>query len=90
MKSIIENEKRCFFCGSPNTEKHHIYGGGNRQVSEQNGFWVYLCPCHHRYTNYSVHGDIKKNIKLKQICQTIYEKDHTREEFIKLIGKSYL
>ena len=93
MKSIISNEKQCFFCGSTyNIQKHHIYGGGNRVVSEDNGFWLYLCQRHHTYTNYSVHGDPqhKSDLMLKKICQTIYENKHSRDDFIKLIGKSYL
>lgn len=93
MESIVENEKRCFLCGyTYGLDKHHIYSGGNRQVSENNGFWVYLCRRHHTGTNYSVHGDPdhKLDKELKQICQRIYEREHTREQFIKLIGKSYL
>lgn len=91
-KSILKNEPVCFVCGiTYGIQKHHIYGGGNRQMSEKNGFWVYLCPRHHTRTIYSVHGDPdhKLDNELKKICQTVYERDHTREEFIKLVGRSY-
>ena len=42
MKSIIQKEKRCFFCGSVrNLEKHHIFGGTkNRKWSEKYGLTV--------------------------------------------------
>ena len=57
-KSILKNDHECFVCGNPyRPEKHHIYGGGNRSVSENEGFWVYLCARHHTRTIYSVHGD---------------------------------
>lgn len=41
---------------------------------------------------YGVHGMFghELDLKLKQECQKEYEKNHTRESFIKLIGKSYL
>lgn len=91
-KSILKNDPVCFVCGNPySVQKHHIYGGGNRSVSEENGFWVYLCPRHHTRTIYSVHGDPDHRLdkELKAMCQSIYERDHTRDEFIRLIGRSY-
>lgn len=91
-KSILKNDPVCFVCGNPySVQKHHIYGGGNRSVSEDNGFWVYLCPRHHTRTIYSVHGDPDHRLdkELKAMCQSIYERDHTREDFIRLIGRSY-
>ena len=91
-KSILKNDPVCFVCGNPySIQKHHIYGGGNRSVSEDNGFWVYLCPRHHTRTIYSVHGDPDHRLdkELKAMCQSIYEREHTREDFIRLIGRSY-
>ena len=38
----------------------------------------------------SVHNDREMDLILKRRYQEEYEKNHTREEFIKLIGKSYL
>lgn len=90
MKSIINNDKKCFLCGSPYVHKHHIYGGGNRKISEENGFWVYLCPAHHNMSDYGVHFNRQLDLQLKQLCQKEYEETHSREDFIKLIGKSYL
>ncbi len=92
--SILQAEKVCYITGSKiNLHKHHIYHGtGNRQVSEDNGFWVWLQGDWHNQADYGVHGkdghDI--NFKLKEICQSEYEKTHSREEFIKLIGRNYL
>lgn len=90
--SILSNKHECFVCGNTyGLDRHHIYGGGNRSVSEDNGFWCYLCRRHHTMTMYSVHGDPEHRLdkELKAMCQSLYERDHTRDEFIRLIGKSY-
>ena len=91
MKSIISNEKECWFCGSTyNTHKHHIYFGANRKISEKNGFWLYLCANHHNMSPESVHHNREMDLTLKMFCQETFEKTHTRDEFRELIGKSYL
>lgn len=93
MKSIIQNKKECFVCKATyNLHLHHIFfGTANRKISDKNGFTVYLCQYHHEGT-FGVHGKEgnKLNLYLKRICQKEYEKDHTREEFIRLIGQSYI
>jgi len=94
MKSILQEEKRCYICGlySP-VEEHHIYfGKANRKISEEKGFKVWLCAEHHRGT-IGVHGKLGHalDLRLKETCQRKYlNLGHTREEFIKLIGKSYI
>lgn len=61
---------------------HEVYGGSNRIRSIKNGLVVPLCrECHERE---ELIAEIRKE------CQEIYERDHTRDDFIKLIGKSYL
>ncbi len=91
VKSIIGNEKVCWVCGrTTNIHKHHIYFGANRSISEKNGFTVYLCGHHHNLSNEGVHFNRELDLELKRLCQTIYERTHTREEFMKLIGKNYL
>ena len=93
MKSILQNKKESYISGQTyELEEHHIYfGTGKRKISEKNGFKVWLTYSEHRGT-YGVHGKYGHDLdlKLKQECQKEYEKNHTREEFIKLIGKSYL
>ena len=90
MKSIINNEKQCFICGRLYPHKHHIYGGANRPISEKNGFWVYLCSFHHNMSDQGVHFNKALDLELKRLCQSEYERTHTREEFMKLIGKNFL
>lgn len=91
MKSILQNKKECYITKSPyGLHKHHIFFGANRKISEQNGFWVWLRYDYHNMTNYSVHHNRRLDLRLKRECQRKYEETHSREEFIKLIGKSYL
>lgn len=92
-KSILQpdGERRCFLCGRQHgLEKHHIYGGiGRRKISEAYGFWVYLCAACHRGPNGAQYSKASEDI-LKQLCQEEFEKNHNRDEFRALIGKSYI
>lgn len=93
-KSILQTEKECYITGSTfNLHRHHIYfGNPRRQISEDNGFWVWLTGALHNQSNDGVHGKNGQalNLKLKQDCQRKFEETHSREEFMKLIGKNYL
>lgn len=74
----------CYYCHTNKGEmdKHEVYGGSNRQRSMKYGLVVPLCrKCH---SNELVIKDLRK------WCQKEYEKTHSREEFIKIIGKSYI
>lgn len=93
MTSILQDRKECYFTGATNNlERHHIfYGSGMRDVSEENGFWVWLTADSHRGTC-GVHGrdgDRASKI-LKMECQQKFEETHSRTEFMKLIGRNYL
>lgn len=92
MKSIIQqNKEKCFLCGGGASEEHHcIYGTANRKLSEKYGLKVYLCPLCHRIGENAVHKNYFTDIKVKQVAQAKFEEKHTREEFIKIFGKSYL
>ena len=90
-KSIITNDYvTCYICGAHSAEIHHIYfGSGNRKISDNNGFIVPLChQCH--TGNTGVHFDRERDLQLKQDCQRAYERTHSREDFILLIGRNYL
>ena len=92
-KSILQNEKKCFITGSTeNLDLHHIYGASNRNISDKNGFWVWLRHDYHiaDSPNKTPHNCRMTDLYLKEICQREYEKTHSREEFIALIGRNYL
>lgn len=85
---LTDDLKHCYICtgnGKKDVLKedlHEVYGGSNRQRSIKNGLVVPLCrKCHKDY-------EVLKF--LKRYCQITYEETHSREDFIKLIGKSYL
>lgn len=97
--SILQTEKECYVCRKHmgmkavgGLQQHHIYAGKNRSVSDRNGFWVWLLPYWHTGSNKAVHckDGAELDLELKQDCQRKYEETHTREEFLELIGRSYL
>lgn len=98
--SILQDKDgRCFLCMLldnnnfyyPDIEEHHTFGGNpNRTNSTIEGLIVYLCPRHHREGPEAVHRNDKINRIVKRYAQTIWEQNHTREEFQKKFGKSCL
>jgi len=90
-KSILQDKKECYFCHSVNNlQLHHIYGGSRRNISDKNGFTVYLCLNHHT-GNEGVHTN--RNDLLRQLqreCEEKYLETHSLEEWFKLMRKNYL
>ncbi len=83
---LTNNLEVCYVCGKKKDHIHEIYKGANRQVSIRNGFCVPLCNgCHARTEN---EIDFLRSLQVE--CQKTYEKNHTREEFLKLIGRNFL
>ncbi len=91
-KSILSNERECLVCGDTRVlHKHHVYAGANRRLSEEYGCWCYLCPAHHTMSNQAVHRYKPLDNALKMSCQAILESDGwSREQFIKIFGRSWL
>jgi len=90
-KSILQAEKRCYFCNSvTGLEKHHVFAGvANRKISEAQGLWVMCCNSCHTGRD-GVQYNKEKNIRLKQDAQRAFEKDHTHQEWMDLFRKNYL
>ncbi len=74
----------------PVVHEHHIYDGPNRSISEAEGLKVYLCLEHHIWGPGAVHNNQENMRILQQDGQRAYERTHTREEFMELIGRNYL
>ena len=93
-KSILpENQKGvCYLCGSRRMiEEHHIFfGHGYRDLSEEHGMKVYLCLECHQERPEAVHRCRETDLYLKRTAQEEFEKQNTRQQFIKIFGKSYL
>ena len=90
--SILQNIKECYITGrTDNLHCHHIYFGASRKISDENGFWVWLTgEYHNQNSRIDVHHNRELDLKLKRECQAKYEETHSREDFMKLIGKNYL
>lgn len=91
-KSILTSDLSVsYLSGRPSECIHHIFGGyGRRSVSEKYGFIVPLTNDEHNMSNYGVHFNRELDLKLKRECQTKFEETHSREEFIRLVGRNYL
>lgn len=76
----------CEICGGIATDRHHVYGGSHRQASEREGFVMNLCrPCHMR-----LHSDPSGEWRMyKWKFQQEYEKTHSHQEFMDIIGRNY-
>ena len=93
--SLYESNGRvCFVCRRPfDLHRHHVFpGNGRRDVSEEEGCWLYLCDYHHNMSNRSVHMDRVFDMELRRDCQRRWEEREGKghEDFIRLFGESYL
>ena len=82
-KGLIKSGK-CEYCGKvcKKLDPHEVYGGSNRKRSIAHKFVKLLCrECHSN-------ENIINQLRIE--TQKEYMKTHTEEEFIKLIGKSYI
>lgn len=93
----MENNKKCFICGrnghGDRLERHHIFGGARRPLSEKYGLVVYLCGerCH-RIGEYSAHQNAEVAQYLHKYGQqkAMQEQGWSTEKFIEIFGKNYL
>lgn len=91
INSIVTIEyNRCFIChGEQNLEVHHVFfGTANRKQSEKHGLTVPLCPDCHRGPK-GVHNNNQLDLYIKRYSQLQFEKEHSFEEFMRVIGKNY-
>ena len=106
MKSIMGSEKGvCYLCqknglyARKDTECHHVFGGGNRGVCDEDGVTVHLCRRHHHLCHNG-----SQSAKLRYMLHKegerkwieVYGPDILRnggdpiEEFMKRYGRNYL
>lgn len=83
---LTHNLEKCYLCPNKKDDIHEIYAGSKRIISIKNGFCIPICrKCHSKIQN-----NEEKMLKLKIECQKKYEESHSREEFMKMVGKNYL
>lgn len=90
MKSILQNIKRCWVCGNPYVEEHHVlYGTSKRKLSEKYGLKVYLCHEHHTGKK-GAHFNKVLDTQLKMFAQKKFEEIYGHEKFMEVFKKNYL
>jgi len=86
---VTEYDNICALCGAPKEHTHHlVFGRGMRPLADSDHLTIGLCSkCH-----MAIHEDRTGVAQMmsKIIGQMEYEKTHTREEFRKRYGRSYL
>lgn len=83
----------CDLCGKYGyLERHHIFGGANRSLSEKYGLVVNLCHECHNEPPEGVHFNSKKMLALRKWAQkqAMEHYDWDEAEFIRIFGRSYL
>lgn len=89
--------RKCFLCGRLETdylglERHHIFGGANRQLSEKYGLVVMLCHNCHNEPPRGAHYNKETADYLHRYGQekAMREQNWTTDEFRAVFGKNYL
>ena len=87
MRSILQTNKFCFFCGNPKVDVHHVrLGNCSRETAEKYHLIAYLCREHHD----SLHRNADMKLLLQQYAQIQFEAKHSHEEYMKIFKKNYL
>ena len=92
VSALTEDIEHCYVCGRPEPQMHHcIYGTGNRSISNKYQYIIPLCMDHHTGRDGVHNGNKALDMHLKQLAQKHFERYHgSREDFIRVFGKSYL
>lgn len=94
-KKVVGADDMCFICGrqSGSLDRHHVFFGANRKLSEEDGLCVMLCHmgCH-QFGPESVHMNHNKDLWLKQTVQqwAMIKYGWTTEQFIARYGRNYI
>ena len=91
MKSIMQDEKRCYICGAvTGLERHHVMSGtANRKLSETYGLWIWLCYDHHR-GQIGVHSDYFLKERTEKDAQRAFEAMWGHVAWMAIFRKNYL
>ena len=72
--------------------KHHVFGGANRKISEEDGLFIYLTPEMHNMSDYSIHFNqpFMDYAQAKGQVAWMEYYGRTKEQFIERYGRSYI
>lgn len=91
-----EPPRECWLCGSGGwsdpLDRHHIFGGSYRKLSEKYKLVVYLCHYRcHLYGALAAHNNGETMQALREYGQSLfYEKGGTKEQFINIFNHNFL
>ena len=94
-KSILQDKKECFCCGTTlNLERHHvIHGTAGRKIADRLGLTIWLCAEHHRGA-YSPHQRKDADLRYKRFAQSCfidkYGKESGKALWMAEVGRNYL
>ena len=85
---------KCWLCGKVGAvERHHIFGGSNRDKSERDGLVVLLCgdTCH-RNGPRAAHQCAETALEIKKYGERkwMYKHEASTDDFRREYGKNYL
>ncbi|MBE6146927.1 MAG: hypothetical protein E7168_01175 [Firmicutes bacterium] len=83
---FTDDLEHCIICGKKKDHINEVFPGAFRQRSIKEHMVLPLCSSHHR----QIHNDTELSLYWKRSCQKLFEKSRTRDEFIKIFGRSYL
>ena len=97
MKQQPMRGRSCWLCGrnggTDPLDKHHIFGGSNRWLSEKYGLWVPLCHSRcHEFGPEAVHRNAGTMQALHEYGQALAmgENGWSIEDFRAVFGRNYL
>jgi hypothetical protein len=86
----VEGLRECAECGSTYCiEKHHVFPGPNRKISEKYGMVEDLCAECHRGPA-GIHFNKEMAIRYKMKHQILFEDRYGHEAWMKMVGRNYL
>jgi len=91
--SIMQVWRCCYVCKNTiGLHKHHIFEGRNRNNSEEDGLWLYLCAKHHNMSDEGIHFNKELDLKVKKEAEKRWLEyyNKTIDDFIKRYGKNYI
>ena len=104
--ALTDDIEHCYICGAAPVQFHHIFGGGNRDISTADDMFVALCwECHSKLhversqqMSYRLKREAQDKWELQYIdehsdgtIQSYVDASHkARDAFRKRYGKSYL
>lgn len=96
MESILQdNREVCFLCGGGRglepLDRHHVFGGAYRSLSERYGLvvWLHHSKCH-IFGREAVHQCSRNNRRIRQYAQKKAMEYYgwSAEEYLQLFGKN--